>query len=146
MNALAALAPTIRALDLSSSSPSSSSAAASVWSMAHVLEHCAQSIEYSLAGFPRMKPAPVRFVARFVMRGFLKPFAMSHDLMAAIPGAPALSSTDAASARDRLLTAIDAFSQSTSIKPHFAYGRVGASDYARLHAMHIEDHLRAFAR
>jgi hypothetical protein len=136
MSAFDGVSQKLRSLDLSRTSTG--------WSMAHVLEHCAQSIEYSLDGFPSLKPAPFRFVARFVMRGFLKDGAMKHDLAAVIPGAPALSSSDAAQSRDRLLAAIAKFDASTSTKPHFAYGDVAHDDYARLHAMHIEDHLRAF--
>jgi hypothetical protein len=134
--ALDAVSQKLRSLDLSLTSTG--------WSMAHVLEHCAQSIEYSLDGFPAMKPAPFRFIARFVMRGFLRDGVMKHDLTAAIPGAPSLSSTDAAQSRDRLLAAIAKFASSTTTKPHFAYGDVAHDDYARLHAMHIEEHLRAF--
>ena len=62
------------------------------WKLAQVLEHAAQSIEYSMSGFPEMKSAAFRATigaaafAVFDARG-----AMSHSLEEPIPGAPALA-------------------------------------------------------
>ncbi|HEY4223299.1 MAG TPA: DUF1569 domain-containing protein, partial [Myxococcota bacterium] len=113
---LAEITRTLEGLDVTTLTP-----APGAWSLAQVLAHCAQSVEFSLTGFPQMKPAPVRFIARFVMRGFLKDNAMKHDLMAAIPGAPALDVVDAERSRARLLASIRAFAEAQTTRPHFAY-------------------------
>ena len=65
--------------------------ATGAWDLPQVLIHAAQSVEYSLAGFPQPKAAwfratvgPMAF-AVFSARG-----RMSHSLSEPIPGAPAL--------------------------------------------------------
>ena len=117
------------------------------WPLPQVLHHLAQSIEYSLAGFPQPKSALFQHTvgaaawALFDARG-----AMSHPLDQPIPGAPALP-VDAALAGgvQRLLTAIDAFSMHTgALQPHFAYGALDKPAYTRAHLMHLANHWQAF--
>lgn len=116
------------------------------WSIAQVLNHCAQSIEYSISGFPRCKPWLFRAtVGKLALGAFLRRGHMSHDLTAAIPGAPALENGEAAAARERLLQAIAAFqAHPEPLAMHFAYGPVEKSRYDRVQAMHIADHLSSF--
>jgi hypothetical protein len=118
------------------------------WNLSASLQHLAQSIEGSLAGYPQMKPA--WFVATlgaaahavFDARG-----RMTHPLDDPIPGAPAL---DAALPADqavlRLLKAMDGFEAHTGpLAPHFAYGRLDKPAYARAHLMHVSAHWTQFA-
>ncbi|MBP6900654.1 MAG: DUF1569 domain-containing protein [Burkholderiaceae bacterium] len=111
------------------------------------LAHLAQSIEYSMQGFPQPKPLLFQRTlgaaafAVFSARGH-----MSHDLSAPIPGATAL---DAALPLDaglqRLRQAIGAFRGWTGpLQPHFAYGTLDRAAYERAHAMHIAEHLGAW--
>lgn len=117
------------------------------WPWAQVLEHCAQSIEYSIDGFPRLKPGFIRAtVGRIVARRFLSRGALSHDLQAEIPGASALAEDDPKQALARLQRAVERFeAHDGQLADHFIFGRVDKADYDRLHAMHIENHLSAFA-
>jgi len=117
------------------------------WPWARVLEHCAQSIEYSMDGFPKLKPGFIRAtVGRIVAGRFLSRGALSHDLQAAIPGAPALTEDDASKALARLQQAVERFeAHDGALADHFIFGRVQKADYDHLHAMHIENHLSAFA-
>lgn len=117
------------------------------WPWARVLEHCAQSIEYSIDGFPRLKPGFIRAtVGRIVARRFLSRGALSHDLQAEIPGASALAEDDPTHALARLQRAVERFeAHDGQLADHFIFGRVDKADYDRLHAMHIENHLSAFA-
>ncbi len=117
------------------------------WPWPRVLEHCAQSIEYSLDGFPKPKPAFIRAtVGKFVARRFLRRGHLSHSLEAAIPGAPALSESDAEAALGRLRDAVARFERHAGpYADHFVFGRLDKPDYDSLHAMHIENHLGAFA-
>ncbi|HEY8143031.1 MAG TPA: DUF1569 domain-containing protein [Kofleriaceae bacterium] len=130
---LAAVDPTLVAVD-------------GAWSVSQVLAHCAQSIEYSLIGFPLAKPAWFQAtVGKVVLRKFLKQGFMSHDVNAAIPGAPPPHTGDARAALDRLLAAIDEFeAHAEPFAPHFAYGPVDKARYGRVQAMHIAQHLESF--
>jgi hypothetical protein len=117
------------------------------WSVGQVLVHCAQSIEFSITGFPEHKSSLFRAtVGRLALGKFLRQGFMRHDLRAAIPGAPTLEAIDANAALERLFQAIDAFSTCDRPAMHFAYGPVDKPDYDRVQAMHIADHLSSFAR
>jgi Protein of unknown function (DUF1569) len=113
------------------------------WDLPKVLIHAAQSVEYSLSGFPLPKPAwfrhtvgPAAF-AVFSARG-----RMSHSLSEPIPGAPDIAPGQALEgAVDRLLAALRAFDSHTGpLAPHFAYGDLAKADYARAHLMHLANH------
>ena len=113
------------------------------WDMAHVLHHVAQSIEFSLAGFPEPKPAWFRATlgsyafALFNARG-----QMSHNLAEPIPGAPDIAQGQpSAPAIDHVITALRAFDRHAgALAPHFAYGTLGKADYTRAHLMHLANH------
>lgn len=130
---LAALDPTLVTVDGS-------------WSVGQVLSHCAQSIEYSLIGFPLAKPGWFQAtIGRLVLGKFLRQGYMSHDLAAAIPGAPPPHDGEPRAALDRLLAAIDRFeAHEGPFAPHFAYGPVDKARYGRVQAMHIAQHLESF--
>ncbi|CAN7444212.1 DUF1569 domain-containing protein [Acidovorax sp. LjRoot194] len=121
---------------------------ATAWTWSQTLEHCAQSIEFSLAGFPEPKSAVFQRTAGttafslFAWRG-----RMSHDLAEPIPGAPALTApiADASAALARLKAAVTAFELHPGPKhPHFAYGVLSRAQYEQAHAMHLANHLSAF--
>src|SRR5258706_10635071 len=62
------------------------------WDLAQVLHHAAQSIEYSLVGFPELKPAWFRAsVGSYAFALFNARGQMSHSLDEPIPGAPPLA-------------------------------------------------------
>ncbi len=113
------------------------------WDLPHVLHHAAQSIEYSMSGFPVPKPAWFQATlgsyafALFNARG-----AMSHDLADPIPGAPAIAQGQPLGpAIDRASAALRAFdAHAGALQPHFAYGRLDKTDYARAHLMHLANH------
>ena len=127
------------------SAPQRSSAA--VWSWAQTLVHCAQSIEYSMSGYPqpssRLFQATVGAAAFnvFAWRG-----RMSHDLSEPIPGAPSLAdASDEPQALARLQQALADFAAwSGALRPHFAYGELDKAQYELAHAMHLANHLSLF--
>lgn len=129
--------------------PGSSWRASGAWNLPQVLNHAAQSVEYSLNGFPEMKSAAFRHTvgsaafAVFDSRG-----TMSHSLDEPIPGAPAL---DAAAtlqpAVQRLLKALQDFeNHSGAFAPHFAYGELDKAQYTRAHLMHLANHWTLVAK
>lgn len=117
-------------------------------SLHQALTHCAQSLEFSLTGFPQEKSLLFRrtagrlAAALFTRRGYLK-----HDLAAVVPGAEAIAPEgDLAAAWTRLLTAIDRFEQHQGpLREHFAFGAQDKASLGRLQAMHLADHLSAVA-
>ena len=113
------------------------------WSPSEVFNHCAQSIDYSIDGYPELKPTwfrhslgPAAF-AVFSARG-----AMRHPLDEAIPGAAALTEpADQALALQRLQMAFQRFAEHQgALQPHFAYGALDKPDYTRAHLMHLANH------
>lgn len=120
---------------------------AATWSWAQTLAHCAQSIEYSMAGYPasksRLFQGTVGLAAWtvFAWRG-----RMSHDLAEPIPGAPPLAADLAAgAAMARLRASIAAFrAWAQPLQPHFAYGPLDKPAYEQAHAMHLANHLAQF--
>lgn len=116
------------------------------WDLARVLHHLAQSIEYSMQGFPQLNSAAFRAtvgptaLAYFNWRG-----RMQHGLTEPIPGAPPLANGQpVASAVQRLRTAMQAFDAHTgALHPHFAYGPLDKPAYRRAHLLHLADHWTA---
>ncbi len=112
------------------------------WSVGKAAAHCAQSIEYSVTGYPKQKPWFVRaLIGPAVLRKFLRNDAMSHDLGSPVPGAPELGDVSAADGLSRLQRAIAQFEAAgDKLQPHFAYGPVDRESYDRIHALHVKDH------
>lgn len=119
------------------------------WPLAQVLEHAAQSVEFSLEGYPELRSALFRHsVGPVALRVFSHRGRMTHDTREPIPGAPALSATDIPTAAARLTAALQRFEQipnDSALAPHFAYGRLDKADYRRAHLMHLADHARLIA-
>jgi hypothetical protein len=118
------------------------------WTAAQVFNHMAQSVEYSMLGYPEHKSeffkstiGPLAFAA-FSSKG-----KMRHNLSEAIPGAPALVADDNVSqtiARFRL-SLINFDQYAGELKPHFAYGQLSKDQYALAHVMHFYDHMSELA-
>jgi hypothetical protein len=116
---------------------------ASAWSLSQMLNHAAQSVEFSLHGFPEMKPVAFRATlgsvafAWFDSRG-----AMSHGLDETIPGAPALAAD--APLPEGIARAVKALrdfdAHNGALAPHFAYGALDKPQYTRAHLMHLANH------
>ncbi|BCL95161.1 DUF1569 domain-containing protein [Ralstonia pseudosolanacearum] len=111
-----------------------------------MLVHLAQSIEYSMHGFPESKSALFQKTVGAIAFAFFNARGrMSHDLNAPIPGAPDIDPTTPAEvAITRLRTAMASFqSWSAPLQPHFAYGTLSKEEYERAHVMHIAEHFQA---
>jgi hypothetical protein len=121
---------------------------ATAWSWSQTLEHCAQSIEFSLQGFPQPKSAWFQHTAgAAAFSVFAWRSRMTHNLAEPIPGAPALPAAvpDASAALARLQRAARDFAAHAGpLQPHFAYGALGRAQYEQAHAMHLANHFSAF--
>lgn len=114
------------------------------WSPAEVFNHCAQSIEYAISGYPQLKPAWFRSsVGPMAFSVFAARGAMRHPLDEAIPGAAALDvPATQAQALERLQRAFADFeAYQGALQPHFAYGSLSHGEYAQAHVLHLYNHL-----
>ena len=117
------------------------------WSLPEIFEHCAQSIEGAMQGFPceksRLFQATVGRLAfhLFDSRGY-----MSHSLTDAIPCCEFTPAVDAETEFRRLLAAIEALRQYEGpLHPHFAYGSLNKAQLEKANAMHMANHFSALA-
>ncbi|MCB1200158.1 MAG: DUF1569 domain-containing protein [Leptospiraceae bacterium] len=114
------------------------------WSPFKIFSHCAQSIEYSISGYPQHKSAffkstvgPLAF-AVFSARGSMK-----HGLQEDIPGAtalPAKGDTQEALAHLKQ-TYLNFQKYNGPLAAHFAYGDLTKEEYMLAHILHFNNHL-----
>jgi hypothetical protein len=139
---LGSLDSTLKLLDTLGMNPNFKSTGQ--WDVNRVLHHCAQSIEYSITGYPKNKNILFqKSIGKIVLTVFLSKGYMKHNLAEPIPGAPPLPdpSNDFSDGLERLKNAINSFlGHSGEYAPHFVYGSVNKSDYDKIHAMHIANH------
>ena len=117
------------------------------WGWATTMAHLAQSIEYSITGYPQMQsPLFQKTLGRPALALFAWRGAMRHDLSAPIPGSPPLPpAPPLAWAHQRLHHACLQFLQWRGpLQPHFAYGALSHAEYEQAHAMHLANHMAAF--
>ncbi len=112
------------------------------WSLPHIAEHCAQSIEFAMSGFPTPKSALFQATAgKAAFAVFSARGKMHHSTSEPIPGAFALSATDL-SALTRLRAAANALvTFDGTLKPHFAYGTLSKPEMITANVFHIANHL-----
>ena len=113
------------------------------WSLYKVLMHMAQSMEYSMTGYPQMESSAMMAAARLVFFNVFKPQGyMSHDLGAPVPGAPDIE--DDGPLEDALLRYRNACSDfqnfTGALMPHFSYGELDYDNWELAHAFHAADH------
>ncbi|MCL1065593.1 DUF1569 domain-containing protein [Shewanella olleyana] len=119
------------------------------WDLNQIFNHCAQSVEYSMTGYPEHKSEVFKqTVGTLAFSAFAAKGKMKHNLSEAIPGAPALLETKPLST-EYILTALSRFTTSLTdfesytgkLQPHFAYGELSKQEYTLAHAMHFNNHL-----
>ena len=113
------------------------------WNLSQIFNHLAQSIEYSMTGYPEHKSDRFKSTVGhsafsvFAFRG-----KMTHNLLEPIPGAPVLGAGDKLLAFSRLLDALNDFRIFKGpLQAHFAYGELTHQQYTWAHVMHINNHL-----
>jgi hypothetical protein len=114
------------------------------WSPYQIFTHCAQSIEFSLSGFPEHKSEFFKNTAgQLAFSAFSTKGQMTHSLSEPIPGAPRIELVpDIQSALNRFKRSLIDFQQfEGKLAAHFAYGELSKPDYERAHVMHFYNHL-----
>ena len=118
------------------------------WSVGQVFAHMAQSIDYSMTGYPQMKSELFRATGGNVaFHLFGAAGQMRHPLNEAIPGAPELpaeiSNEDGFALLQQSARNFLAFRQQP--RPLFAFGDLSMAQYEAAHCLHILNHLQAFS-
>lgn len=119
----------------------------SKWTSYEIFVHCSKTIEYSMTGYPAMKPAIVRYtIGKLAIKKFLSQGEMKHDLHADVSGSPMIEKKGSfEEGRQILLDSIDKFTAyKGEMKPHLLFGKVSQANYEQYFAMHIADHLSLF--
>lgn len=118
------------------------------WSLGKILVHCAQSIEYSITGYPDNKPAFIRkTIGKIILNKFMGQGYMSHGTNEPVAGAPEISNT--VSDKEgfaRLRKAIADFQNfKGETKIHLMFDAMSKEEYDKYHSMHIANHLSMVA-
>ena len=115
-----------------------------VWTFPQMIAHCAQSIEYSIKGFPVNKSAMFQnTIGHLAFEYFSYKGEMSHSLSEPIPGAPEIpKDLGVQESIKRLFLSIDQFlNYKGNFAPHFAYGNLTKKEYEKAHSFHLANHL-----
>jgi len=115
------------------------------WNPYQIFTHCAQSIEFSLTGFPDHKSDFFKNTAgQLAFSAFSTKGQMRHNLSEPIPGAPRIDSdADIQTSLSRFKTSLLDFQNfKAELAPHFAYGALSKQEYERAHVMHFYNHLQ----
>jgi hypothetical protein len=115
------------------------------WNPAQIFNHLAQSIEYSMTGYPQQNSDLFKnTLGSVAFSVFSKRGQMMHGLSELIPGAPLIKTEeDSLLALKRLKQSlIDFNNYSGDLKPHFAYGELSKQEYSFAHIMHINNHFQ----
>ncbi len=113
------------------------------WDCHQIFSHCAQSIEYSMTGYPEHKSELFKnTLGSVAFSAFATKGAMVHGLDETIPGAPMIDAKqDSALALEHLKKSLLDFEQfDGTLQPHFAYGELTKQEYEAAHVMHIYNH------
>lgn len=114
------------------------------WSVTEILQHCSQSIRYSIEGYPQLySPWFQNTVGKLALNFFAAKGSMHHPLAQPIPGAPALvASLPNDLALRALMNDIQHFiAWQGKLQPHFAYGTLTKAQYYSVHYLHLSQHL-----
>ena len=114
------------------------------WNIGQIFIHSAQSIEFSISGFPEHKPALFKnTIGSLAFSAFSVKGQMIHNLSEAIPGAKLLKENeDINYAYERLKKSMLEFKNyDGQLAEHFAYGSLTKEQYEKAHSMHFYNHL-----
>jgi hypothetical protein len=114
------------------------------WDAHQIFAHCAQTIEFSMAGYPAPKSRLFQNTAgaaAFAL--FSSSRKMTHRLSEPVDGAaPIAASPEFGKGLARLRQAFVGFRDfDGALAPHFAYGPLSKQDYEMAHVMHFWNHL-----
>lgn len=117
------------------------------FSLFQALTHMAQSMEYSMTGYPQLDSPFTQSIKKIGFGVFKSQGFMSHNLGAPVPGAPEIP--EEGSLEDaflRLRNACGDFQNYTgALHPHFSYGTLSYEDWELAHSFHCANHFSNLA-
>lgn len=114
------------------------------WNVSQIFQHCAQSIRYSIYGYPEHYSTLFKNTAgKLALNTFAATGSMHHPLDEAIPGAPELQSAvpNDVALRELMFELQQFIHWQGEQAPHFAYGRLSKAQYYSAHYLHLQSHL-----
>ncbi|OZB42928.1 MAG: twin-arginine translocation pathway signal [Alishewanella sp. 34-51-39] len=114
------------------------------WTVSEILQHCAQSIRYSISGYPQAYSALFQNTAgKLALNLFAATGSMHHPLDQPIPGAPALipELPNDVALRELTFELQQFINWQGPLAPHFAYGSLTKAQYYSVHYLHLQSHL-----
>ena len=118
------------------------------WSPYKTFVHCAQTIDYSMTGYPEYKPLIIQYtIGKIVLAKFLRQGFMTHNLQAPVPGAPEIAEEgDIREGLELLLSSLIRFREfSGNLHRHLIFGKLSKEEYDKYFCMHIVEHLSEFS-
>lgn len=118
------------------------------WSPYQIFVHCAKTIDYSMNGYPLLKPVIIRnTIGKIAIGKFLRQGYMKHNLLADVPGSPSIENNGSTSEGIKiLLDSIARFqANGKELKMHLLFGQLSKKQYDYYFAMHIADHLSSLS-
>ncbi|WP_423185639.1 DUF1569 domain-containing protein [Alishewanella sp. d11] len=114
------------------------------WNVSQIFQHCAQSIRYSIYGYPEHYSTLFKNTAgKLALNAFAAKGSMHHPLDEVIPGAPELQADvpNDVALRELLFELQQFLHWQGELAPHFAYGSLTKAQYYAAHYLHLENHL-----
>ena len=115
------------------------------WNLYQIFTHCAQSVEYSMLGYPKHNSDIFKStIGKAAFSLFNSKRKMTHALDEAIPGAPEfVDQENITDAFERFKKSLIDFQKYDGVlAPHFAYGPLSKLEYEAAHVMHFNNHLQ----
>ena len=114
------------------------------WNVSQILQHCAQSISYSIYGYPQARSPLFQYtIGKLAVNAFAATGKLHHPLDEAIPGAPALEPNlpNDVALRELVYTLQQFMDWQGQMQPHFAFGSLTKAQYYSVHHLHLQSHL-----
>lgn len=119
------------------------------WNVSQIFQHCAQSIRFSILGYPQQYSALFQHtVGAAALNVFNATGTLHHPLDEAIPGAPALNPElpNDVALRELMFELQQFIAWQGKMAPHFAYGNLSKAQYYGAHYLHLKSHLAEIAQ
>ena len=114
------------------------------WNVSQIFQHCAQSISYSIYGYPQAHSPLFQYsIGKLAVNAFAATGKLHHPLEEPIPGAPALEPglPNDVALRELVYTLQQFIDWRGQLQPHFAYGSLTKAQYYSAHYLHLQSHL-----
>ncbi len=114
------------------------------WNASQILQHCTQSIRYSIYGYPEAHSPWFQYsIGKLAVNAFAATGKLHHPLDEPIPGAPALEPAlpNDVALRELIYTVQQFMDWQGEMQPHFAFGSLTKAQYYSVHYLHLQSHL-----